>query len=107
MLRATHRHSAHARRAPPSSRPAGGEVGQYLSRMTRPTDAQAQTWMSQWRTAGVALARIRAAELEEVGLWRVADELDEALWARVRAEPVSLTSGLVEQQRLFARAGRP
>lgn len=62
--------------------------------------------MSQWRTAGPALARVRAAELEEVDLWQVGEELEEALWVRVRTEPVSQRSGLVEQQRLFARAPR-
>ena len=75
--------------------------------MIKPTAAQAQAWMSQWRTAGPALARVRAAELESVDLWRVAEELDEALWARVRVEAESSSSGLVEQQRLFARARRP
>lgn len=47
---------------------------------------------------------MRAAELEGIDLWRVAEELEEALWVRVRAEPASQASGLVEQQRLFARA---
>ncbi len=62
--------------------------------------------MLQWRAAGPALARVRAAELESVDLWRVGDELEEALWARVRAEPAATSTGLVEQQRLFARASR-
>ncbi len=50
------------------------------------------------------MARLRAVELAEVDLWRVADELEEALWVAVRAEPASRTSGLIEQQRLFAKA---
>ncbi len=62
--------------------------------------------MGQWRSAAAALARVRAAELYAVDLLAVADELDEALWARRRAEPPSRTSGLVEQQRVFARAVR-
>lgn len=62
--------------------------------------------MGQWRSAASALAPIRAVELYAVDLIAVADELDEALWARCRAEPPSLTSGLVEQQRVFARAAR-
>ncbi len=72
--------------------------------MAPPTTAQAQRWAAQWRAAGPALARIRAAELQEVDLWRVADELEDAFWARIRTEPESLAPGLVEQQRLFARA---
>lgn len=74
--------------------------------MIKPTEAEALAWMSQWRAAGPALARVRAAELADVDLTRVADELEEALWARVRAEPASRSSGLVEQQRLFARSPR-
>jgi hypothetical protein len=74
--------------------------------MIKPTDAQAHAWMLQWRAAGPALARVRAEELAVVDLWQVADELEEALWARVRAEPLDPSSGLVAQQGLFARARR-
>ena len=69
-----------------------------------PTEAQARAWAAQWRAAGLALARVRAAELNAIDLVRVADELEEALLVRVRAEAPSVTSGLVEQQRIFARA---
>ena len=79
--------------------------GTFLD-LISPTNAQAHAWMSQWRAAGPALTRVRAAELECVDLCRVADELEEALWARVRAEPVTPSSGLVAQQRIFARAPR-
>lgn len=72
--------------------------------MTQPTNAQARMWAAQWRAAGPALARVRAAELQDVDLWRVADELEEAFWVRVHSEAESLAPGLIEQQRLFARA---
>jgi hypothetical protein len=72
--------------------------------MDKPTNAQARAWAAQWRAAEPALARIRAAELAVVDLWRVADELEEALWVRVRSEPAALAPGLVEQQRLFGLA---
>lgn len=74
--------------------------------MIRPSEAQARAWMAQWRSAGPALARVRAVELRMLDgpdLARIADELEEALWARRRSEPESATSGLVEQQRLFGR----
>ncbi|MBX9928725.1 MAG: hypothetical protein K2X99_07390 [Gemmatimonadaceae bacterium] len=74
--------------------------------MIKPTASQARAWMAQWRAAGPALAQVRASELEAVDLWRVADELEEALWARLRDEGPRSTSGLVVQQRLFARARR-
>ena len=64
-----------------SASAAAGHPWWYVSNMIKPTDAQAHEWMSQWRAAGPALAR-------------------------VRAEPDSHASGLVEQQRLFAAARR-
>ena len=72
--------------------------------MSVPTDAQAQAWMAQWRAAAPALARQRAAELEQVDLWRVAEELEDAFWISARAAAAAPACGLVEQQRLFARA---
>ncbi|MCC7001782.1 MAG: hypothetical protein IT357_06475 [Gemmatimonadaceae bacterium] len=72
--------------------------------MSVPTDAQAQAWMVQWRAAAPVLARQRAAELEQVNLWQVAEELEDAFWISARAAAAARASGLVEQQRLFARA---
>lgn len=95
---ATRSHERHKRGAP---RP--GTFRMYLSQMTVPTEAQARAWAALWRAAGPALARVRAAELNAIDLVRVADELEEALLVRVGAEAPSVTSGLVEQQRLFAR----
>jgi len=74
--------------------------------MTRPVSPEARAWMAQWRSAASALARVRATELQAVDLWRVADELEDALLASMRREPAACTSGLVEQQRIFARARR-
>jgi hypothetical protein len=74
--------------------------------MVDPTSAQSSAWIGQRCAAGPALASVRAAELHAVNLCSVADELEEAFWARLKSEPVSTTSGLVEQQRLFTR-GRP
>lgn len=74
--------------------------------MIKPTTEQARVWAEHWRSAGPALARVRA-ELQAVDLWRVADELEEAFWVRFRQEPTSEASGLVAQQRLFARPRRP
>lgn len=62
--------------------------------------------MAQWRSAAPALARVRAAELRVVDLANVAEQLEEALLARIRTEQPSLTSGLIEQQAVFARATR-
>lgn len=72
--------------------------------MSVPTDAQARAWMAQWRAAAPALARQRAVELEQVDLRRVAEALEDAFWISARAATAAPASGLVEQQRLFARA---
>lgn len=74
--------------------------------MIKPTAEQAHAWMAQWQAAGPALARVRAEELAVVDLWRVADELEDALWEGRRAESTERSSGLVAQQRLFSRALR-
>lgn len=74
--------------------------------MSTPTNVQVHAWMRQWHAAGPALARVRAAGLEHVDLWRVADELEQAFWAGLRDESARSSSGLVEQQRFFVRAVR-
>lgn len=71
--------------------------------MSAPSPVQARRWMDQWRSAGVALASLRAAEVAQVDLWQVAEALEEALLAAVADRELPRTSGLVEQQRIFAR----
>jgi len=71
--------------------------------MTTPTDAQRQGWMAQWRSAAVALERVRLEELRTADLARIAADLDDACLAAVRAHGSELNSGLIEQQRLLHR----
>ena len=71
--------------------------------MTTPTDAQRQGWMAQWRSAAVALERVRLQELRTADLARIAADLDDACLASARANGFELTSGLIEQQRLLHR----
>lgn len=59
--------------------------------------------MAQWRAAAVALERVRLQELGEADLVRIAADLEDACLAAVRAEGATLTSGLVEQQRVLHR----
>ena len=75
--------------------------------MTTATRLPQLTWMSQWRSAAVALARVRAEVLAAVDLARVANDLDDASIDAARARNVSTSSGLVIQQRIFGRAARP
>lgn len=66
-----------------------------------PTDAQKNQWMAQWRSAAVALAQVRLAELACVDLARVADDLESASLVASRERAASTTSGLIRQQQIF------
>lgn len=75
--------------------------------MTIPTDAQRRAWVAQWRTACVALERVRLEEeLRDVDLARVASDLDDASLAALLNSPPVPSSGLVEQQRFAASQER-
>jgi hypothetical protein len=68
-----------------------------------PPTAELRRWVETWRTAGDALARVKGDELARLdtapALRQLADAFEHALR---RAQP-TYTSGLVEQQRIFAR----
>lgn len=66
--------------------------------MITPTDAQRRGWMAQWRRAGPALERIRLNELLSADLARIAQDLEDACVASVRANPPGPDSGLIAQQ---------
>ena len=74
--------------------------------MTTPTEAQRQGWMAQWRSAAVALARVRLQELCTADLARIAADLDDACLASMRAHGSEPSSGLIEQQRVLHRGNR-
>ena len=57
--------------------------------------------MAQWRSAAIALERIRADEFREANLAVVAAQLDALCLQSVRNNPPGPTSGLIEQQRIF------
>ena len=63
--------------------------------------------MAQWRSAAVALERVRLAELDSADLARIAADLDDASIAAARVRGLSVSSGLIEQQRLFHRRTYP
>jgi len=69
--------------------------------MIPPTDAQRREWMAQWRSAAIALARVRQSELVDADLARIASDLDDACLVSARARGRAPTSGLIEQQRLL------
>jgi len=74
--------------------------------MATPTEAQRRTWLAQWRSAAVALERVRLDELRTANLTRIAADLEDACMASVRANAPAPTSGLVAQQVLLQRQRR-
>ncbi|MDZ4673071.1 MAG: hypothetical protein SGI84_01370 [Gemmatimonadota bacterium] len=74
--------------------------------MTTPTEAQRREWMAQWRSAAIALERVRLMELRSADLARIATDLDDASCQAARARAAIATSGLIAQQRLFHRRPR-
>ncbi len=57
--------------------------------------------MAQWRTAAIALERIRIQEIRVLDLARVAADLDDACLASVQTAGPQPTSGLIAQQRIL------
>ena len=64
---------------------------------------QIKKWVETWNHAGAALKKIKQRELREFDYARHATVVDEMLqWAHDHGT-IRLTSGLVEQQKLFMR----
>ena len=64
------------------------------------------TWVRTWRRAGAALEALRIQELQRVSATEFVRATADVFEAGRRAWPPRLTSGLVEQQRLFSRLPR-
>ena len=70
--------------------------------MTGDSDAGLRAFVERWRIAGARLEHLRRAELRAVDMAAVIESLDGAFEATL-AGPERTTSGLVEQQAIFAR----
>ena len=81
-------------RSPDSDAPSGD--------MTGDSDAALRAFVERWRIAGARLERLRREELRDVDVAAVIESLDGAFEATL-AGPERTTSGLVEQQAIFAR----
>ncbi len=75
----------------------------HMPERTPPTNAQKRRWIEQWRSAGVALARVRAEELQRVDLLEVSVQLEDASRMAIARHPPLPSSGLIEQQRILHR----
>lgn len=60
-------------------------------------------WAGRWLKAGPALERVRAQELVTVDVRKAILLLEDAFLSALRLSPPRLSSGLVQQQRWFAR----
>jgi hypothetical protein len=60
-------------------------------------------WVLTWRAAGDALARIKRDELRQLDTCAALEQLADAFDHALRTAPATLTSGLIEQQRILQR----
>ena len=70
--------------------------------MTRDSEAGLRAFVERWRIAGARLEHLRREELRNVDVAAAIESLDGAFEATL-AGPERTTSGLVEQQAIFAR----
>jgi len=60
-------------------------------------------WLAGWQTAGPMLERLRAEAIRNSDTAAAIEQLSDAFESALRHYPPATTSGLVEQQRIFAR----
>jgi hypothetical protein len=60
-------------------------------------------WVETWRSAGEALARVKRDELARLDTRTALAQLADAFRLALRDARPTTTSGLVEQQKVFAR----
>lgn len=68
-----------------------------------PPDPELRRWVETWRRAGDALARVKRDELARLDTVQTLRQLTDAFEHALRHAQPTYTSGLVEQQRIFAR----
>lgn len=98
------RANAAARSAPYGSRLGGDGTAGYTAPVQ--TSEQMRQWVGGWATTGPALNRIRLDELRAMTPEAYRRAIAVALDLGVRFRVSRPTSGLVEQQRLFAKIRR-
>jgi hypothetical protein len=76
-----------------------------MDRRRTVADAELRRWVETWRVAGEALARVKRDELARLDTAQCLSQLADAFEHALRHAGSTTTSGLVEQQRIFARLG--
>ncbi len=75
----------------------------YNGDMGPARDEQMRRWVEGWQAAAPVLERLRAEAIRRSDTAAAIEELSDAFESARRHCPPAKTSGLVEQQRLFAR----
>ena len=60
-------------------------------------------WLAGWQTAGPVLEKLRAEAIRNSDTAAAIEQLSDAFESALRHYPPMITSGLVEQQRIFTR----
>jgi len=71
--------------------------------MDRPQEQLIRRWVETWKEAGPALERLRTEEIRNSDTAAAIEQLSDAFESARRQWKPPATSGLVEQQRLFAK----
>jgi len=75
-----------------------------VAEMTEEEKALIRAWIRNWQEVGPMLEQIRANEIRASDTVRAMEMLDGMFTQAVQSLPARDTSGLIEQQALFARA---
>jgi hypothetical protein len=71
--------------------------------MDKSEEENIRKWLAGWRKAGPVLERLRAEVIRNSDTAGAIEQLSDAFESALRQYPPAATSGLVEQQRIFAR----
>ena len=77
-----------------------------VSEINEQEEVQIRAWVRNWRELGPVLDEIRAQEIRATDTVRAMEMLDGMFTHAVESMPARETSGLIEQQAIFARARR-
>ena len=77
-----------------------------VSEMTEQEKALTRAWVKNWQEVGPILEEIRAEEIRATDTVKAMEILDGMFTHAVESVPIRESSGLIEQQAVFARAKR-
>lgn len=77
-----------------------------VAEMTEQEKALIRAWVKNWQEVGPLLEQIRAEEIRVTDTVRAMEVLDDMFTHAVKTMPARESSGLIEQQAIFARARR-